>query len=137
MRKFVNYALYNLTLYMLKRSYLHKISYHGKGCWTIFNMCLELFYKMSSGMTGTQISKLPNWYFAEKIFHVAFLLRYHIFHAKFTHLFVFIVDNRQLYYQILQVFFLQCQLRKKKKKATGKTKRKDYIIYVIVEFVLT
>ena len=98
---------------------------------------------MSPKMTGTQIYKLPNWYFAEKIFHVALLLRYHIFHAKFTHLFVFVVGDHQLYYQILQSSFSKCKccetkaLIKKTKttcqvgyigKAIGKTKQKVSII---------
>ena len=78
---------------------------------------MELFYKMSPRVTRTQIPKLPNWYFAEKIFHVSLLLRYHIFHAKFTHSFVFIVDNCQLYYQILQCKCCETNAHIKKSKA--------------------
>ena len=145
---------------MLNRSFLQKISYHWQECWMIFNMCVELFYKMSRRMTGTQIPKLQNWYFADKIFHVALLLRCHIFHAKFTQSFVFIVDDPQLYYQILQRFFrnanalkqkfalkktkrkqvLELDLsskEKKKEKAIRETKRKVGFIYdLIVELIL-
>ena len=40
-----------------------------------FTPCyVKLIYKMSPRMIGTQILKLPNWYFAGKIFHVALLL---------------------------------------------------------------
>ena len=39
----------------------------------IFNICVELFYKMSPRMTRTQIPKFPNWYFAENTFPVALL----------------------------------------------------------------
>ena len=77
-------------------------------------------------MTGTQIPKLTNRYFAEKIFHVALLLRCHIFHAKLTQSFVFIVDDPQLYYQILRRYFRNANASKQKF-VLKKTKRKQVL----------